>query len=160
MPDIRNLRVTMKSKGKYIPMLLLTLLLWLAWQQQWWRGPHRSSGPYTPNSTSVTKTNRQTTPDNNPAVLDRHARLKYTRHALCRMECRHVTKQEVEEILATGNINTEKSNPEDEPCPTYALEGYSEEGQHLRIVFAPCEDITSVVTCIDLDKDWSCSSCN
>ena len=142
----------MKSKGKYIPMLLLTLLLWMAWQQQWWKGPvHHKGGP-------ATTTRPITAPNsvNEPAVLNRHAHLEYTRHALCRMECRHISDQEVAEILATGRINTDKSNPRDEPCPTYALEGYSDDGQHLRIVFAPCNDVTRVVTCIHLDKYWAC----
>ncbi|UPK68965.1 DUF4258 domain-containing protein [Chitinophaga filiformis] len=151
----------MKSKGKYVPMLLLGLLLWLAWQQQWWKGPQRHPRVSAPGNTTITRTNQKDSHTNGsyPAILDRHAPLRYTRHARCRMACRHVTEQEVVEILETGRVNTEKSNPHDEPCPTYALEGYSEEGQHLRVVFAPCEDTTSVVTCIDLDKDWTCS-CN
>lgn len=91
-------------------------------------------------------------------VLNRHAHLEYTKHARCRMECRHVTETEVGEILTDGKVNMEKSNPSDHPCPTYALEGYSHEGQHLRIVFAPCDDSNMrVITCIDLDKDWSCN---
>ncbi|PSL31787.1 DUF4258 domain-containing protein [Chitinophaga ginsengisoli] len=151
----------MKSKGKYVPMLLLALLLWLAWQQQWWKGPQRPPRVSASGNTSIARANRKNTANTGsyPAILDRHAPLKYTRHARCRMACRHVTEAEVIEILETGRVNTEKSNPHDEPCPTYALEGYSEEGQHLRVVFAPCEDTTSVVTCIDLDKDWTCS-CN
>ncbi|ACU63981.1 DUF4258 domain-containing protein [Chitinophaga pinensis] len=151
----------MKSKGKYIPMLLLTLLLWLAWQQQWWKGPQRQPRVTAHNNTSIATTDKRDKKitEKTPAGLNRHAPLKYTRHARCRMECRHVTEAEVVGILETGSVNNEKSNPQDEPCPTYALEGYSEEGQHLRVVFAPCEDTTSVVTCIDLDKDWSCS-CN
>ncbi|OMP80293.1 hypothetical protein BW716_05675 [[Flexibacter] sp. ATCC 35208] len=72
------------------------------------------------------------------------------------MDCRQITEREVAEILETGQINTEKSNPRDLPCPTYALEGYSDDGQHLRIVFAPCSGETKVVTCIDLDKEWQC----
>lgn len=151
----------MKSKGKYVPMLLLGLLLWLAWQQQWWKGPrHNKRVPATSNTT-IARTNHKEKVNygSDPVRLNRHAPLKYTRHARCRMACRHVTEQEVVEILETGSVNTEKSNPDDHPCPTYALEGYSEEGQHLRVVFAPCDDTTSVITCIDLDKDWSCS-CN
>ncbi|HJT73602.1 MAG TPA: DUF4258 domain-containing protein [Chitinophaga sp.] len=148
----------MKSKGKYIPMLLLAVLLWLAWQQQWWKGPGRPDQSRTHNNSTTTV---RRTPVSGPAALNRHSPLRFTRHARCRMECRHITEAEVAEILEFGTLNTEKSNPMDEPCPTYALEGYSEEGQHLRVVFAPCgnEDSIRVVTCIDLDKEWSCS-CN
>ena len=142
----------MKSKGKYIPMVLLAILLGLAWQQQWWKGPaHHRQGDH---SSPVVVTAPDTKSE--PYAIDRHAHLTYTKHARCRMDCRHITEAEVTEILTTGHINTNKSNPQDQPCPTYALEGYSDEGQHLRIVFAPCGGDTKVITCIDLDKDWSC----
>jgi hypothetical protein len=140
----------MKSKGKYIPVLLLAILLFFAWHQQWWKGPRNTMHP---RNRSEHKT------VNEPFELNRHATLEYTMHARCRMECRHITEEEVTEILADGLINTDRSNPRDQPCPTYALEGYSDEGQHLRIVFAPCDKVTRVVTCIDLDKEWNCD-CN
>ena len=140
----------MKSKGKYIPVLLLALLLFIAWNQQWWKGPHAVTPPRSRSGHNTV---------NEPSVLNRHSRLEYTVHARCRMECRHITEEEVTEILAEGRINTERSNYRDQPCPTFAIEGYSEEGQHLRIVFATCSDVTRVVTCIDLDKEWNCN-CN
>lgn len=95
----------------------------------------------------------------NPAStdgLDRHAHLVYTKHARCRMDCRHITDKEIKEILEYGEVNKAKSNPNDKPCPTFALEGNTHEGQHLRVVFAPCDRETKVVTCIDLDEEWSC----
>lgn len=98
----------------------------------------------------------------NPAStdgLDRHAHLVYTKHARCRMDCRHITEGEILEILEYGEVNRGKSNPKDHPCPTFALEGHTHEGQHLRVVFAPCDKDTKVVTCIDLDAEWSCA-CN
>lgn len=89
--------------------------------------------------------------------LDRRvAFLDYTQHAKCRMECRHVTQEEVKFILQNGQINYKKSEANGHPCPTYALEGYSPEKQHLRIVFAQCDTKTKVVTCIDLDQDFEC----
>ncbi|SFD05589.1 protein of unknown function [Chitinophaga sp. CF118] len=139
----------MRSKGKYIPVILLALLLFMAWHQQWWKGPRVVTPPHKSGHNTV----------NEPSILNRHARLEYTLHARCRMECRHITEEEVTEILTEGRINTERSNPMDLPCPTFALEGYSDEGQHLRIVFAPCDSVTRVVTCIDLDKEWNCN-CN
>ena len=82
-----------------------------------------------------------------------------TTHAKCRMECRDITEDEIKEILHDGNINYMKSDLNDERGATYALEGYSHEHQHLRIVFAPKKDEMVVVTCIDLDKEWECD-CN
>jgi hypothetical protein len=74
------------------------------------------------------------------------------------MDCRQVTESEVLDILQNGTINPQKTRLNDQPCPSFALEGYSQQdNQHLRIVFAQCEDLTRVVTCIDLDKDFSCN---
>ena len=86
-------------------------------------------------------------------------KLVLTKHAKCRMECRDVTEEEIKEILHSGEINYMKSNINDERGPTYALEGYSDEHQHLRVIFAPKQDEMVVVTCIDLDKEWQCD-CN
>ena len=85
--------------------------------------------------------------------------LIFTRHARCRMQCRDITPEEVKEILHKGNINFSKSELNDKRGPKYALEGYSDEHQHLRIIFAPEDDGMVVVTTIDLDKDWPCD-CN
>jgi hypothetical protein len=78
----------------------------------------------------------------------------YSKHARCRMECRHITEAEVKEILVEGKVNEHKEK-EDERGTTYPLEGIAD-GHHLRIVFAPKGDIVEVVTCIDLDTDWPC----
>lgn len=82
-----------------------------------------------------------------------------TNHAKCRMECRDITEEEIKEILHAGNINYNKSNLIDVGGATYALEGYSHEHQHLRVIFAPKGTELVVVTCIDLDKEWQCD-CN
>lgn len=74
------------------------------------------------------------------------------------MDCRQVSEAEVHDILQNGTINPQKTRLNDKPCPSFALEGYSQQDkQHLRIVFAQCEDLTKVVTCIDLDNDFSCN---
>lgn len=79
----------------------------------------------------------------------------YSKHARCRMECRHIDESEIKEILEKGTINYSKIE-EDGRGKTYPLEGVTHDNQHVRIVFAPKEDGLLVVTCIDLDRDWSC----
>ncbi|MEP7232574.1 MAG: DUF4258 domain-containing protein [Ginsengibacter sp.] len=85
--------------------------------------------------------------------------LTLIKHAKCRMECRHITLQEIKEILQKGNENTSKSGEGSKGDKTYALEGYSSDRQHIRVVVAPEVDDVVVITCIDLDKDWPCN-CN
>ena len=82
--------------------------------------------------------------------------IEYTEHAKCRMQCRKISQSEVEEIMLEGKINYTKSDVNDRPCPTYALEGITHDNQRVRIVFAQCDFKTKVVTGIDLDTDWEC----
>ena len=106
------------------------------------------------------------------AAFDRHPdRLILTRHARCRMDCRHITEKEIREILDNGEINEHKSEPLAHPDPKYAVEGQTVEGQHLRIVVAvPTRSATHsprtgsagagsalvIVTCIELGVEWQC----
>ena len=90
-------------------------------------------------------------------VIDRHAsHIFYSKHARCRMNCRHINEEEIHEILETGDINFSKIES-DARGKTYPLEGVTREHQHLRVVFAPKDDGLLVVTCIDLDRDWACT---
>lgn len=80
-----------------------------------------------------------------------------TKHARCRMDCRHITENEIKEIIHDGNVNYSKSGRSNKGDDTYAIEGYSDEHQHLRVVVAPESDGLVVITCIDLDKEWPCN---
>ena len=83
-------------------------------------------------------------------------RMHYSKHARCRMDCRHIDETEVKDILANGTINYNKSELNNEACRRkYAVEGYAK-NQHLRIIFAPCNNEVTVVTCIDLGNEWLC----
>jgi hypothetical protein len=94
------------------------------------------------------------------AALNRNVNnLILTKHAKCRMECRDITEEEIKEILREGDINYAKSNLIDKRGVTYALEGYSDDRQHLRIIFAQEKEKLVVITCIDLNKEWQCD-CN
>jgi len=85
------------------------------------------------------------------------AHVNYSKHARCRMGCRHIDEKEVMEILHDGKVNYKKSELNAAECKKrYAVEGYSHDRQHLRIIFAPCNDEITVVTCIDLDNEFDC----
>lgn len=96
--------------------------------------------------------------NNGDSGLDRHpTAIHYSKHAKCRMECRHIDETEVQEILAIGSINFQKSELDADACKKrYAVEGETHDHQRVRIIFAPCKTIETVVTVIDLGKEWSC----
>ena len=83
--------------------------------------------------------------------------INYSKHARCRMDCRHISEGEVQQILKEGKINYAKSELKGEDCKKkYAVEGTTKDNQKVRIIFAPCSDEVTVVTVIDLGKEWAC----
>ena len=80
----------------------------------------------------------------------------YSKHALCRMDCRQIDESEVKEILNEGTVNFNKIE-ETKKGITYLVEGTTHDGQHVRVVFAPHDNKLTVVTVIDLEKDWLCN---
>jgi hypothetical protein len=90
-------------------------------------------------------------------IFDRHpAHLVYTHHALCRMDCRHISKEDITYIMHKGIIFLNKTNLHDRPCPTFALQGYTKGNEDIRVIFAQCDSVTKVITCYNLHKEFTC----
>jgi ribosome biogenesis GTPase A len=58
--------------------------------------------------------------------------------------------------MQNGKINYKKSDLQNARCPRYAVEGVTKDKQDVRIVYAQCNESTTVVTVIDLDTEWTC----
>lgn len=139
----------LKKLAPYIFILLLLLLsLWINKSCN-----HQDSSAQ---EQSVTQQKNQTVSSRG---LNRNpAHINYSKHALCRMECRSISKQEILEVLKKGTINYKKSSLQKDDCSKkYALEGNSRDGQRIRIIVAPCKEELTIVTCIDLNKEWECN---
>ncbi len=90
-------------------------------------------------------------------AFNRHpASIFYTNHALCRMDCRHISKEEIAEIIDHGSINFNRSNRRGNPCPTFALQGRTASGENIRVIFAQCPVETKVITCYNLEEEAAC----
>jgi len=121
----------------------------------WWIKSHQRK-PVFPSDNHITINPIQNDDQPGDAPFNRNiTELIYTKHARCRMDCRHIDETEVAEILKDGSLNSAKIE-EDERGKTYPLEGYTHDKQHVRIVFAPKGEKLVVVTVIDLEKDWYC----
>ncbi len=134
---------------KYIPYIVLiaaALLLFYVKKNQRGSLPHNTS-------TEIT------IPVNSDGQFNRNVgKLIYSKHARCRMDCRHIDESEVKEILKEGTLNINKIE-EDSRGKTYPIEGITHDHQKVRIVFAPKNNDLVVVTVIDLDHEWQCD-CN
>jgi Domain of unknown function (DUF4258) len=113
--------------------------------------------PKTP--TTTTTTNKTDTYDGRG--LNRNpSNINYSKHARCRMDCRHIDESEVKEILREGKVNYNKSELNGADCKKkYAVEGLTHDKQKVRIIFAPCNTEVTVVTVIDIGEEWPCD-CN
>ena len=129
-------------KSKSVGFLFLIILAIAVVFINKWRGVEEVADPQT--------TIRQRGFDRRVSTLE------YTQHAICRMDCRKISKSDIQDIMLTGEINYAKTDVNDKPCPTYALQGYTNDGQRIRVIFAQCQTKTKVVTCYDLEKDFEC----
>lgn len=135
----------------YILILLLAAVVFISRQSRHGRG-----------KAAVSETGNQEQKDpasrvNRDRGFDRRTSfLEYSRHATCRMECRHISQEEVEGIMKNGEVNYRKSDLQNARCPRYAVEGTTPDSQQVRIVFAQCNEKTEVVTVIDLRTAWEC----
>ena len=151
------------KRNKIIPIVLLVIMALATLAIKRCKTNAIPAKPTTTTSRSNTSqnTNRNTTSvtnNNDNLKLDRNSTdLYFTKHARCRMKCRNISQKEVKDILANGTINYNKSNLQDPQGPTYALEGYTNDRQHVRIIFAPKQIHLTVVTVIDLDVEHECS---
>lgn len=122
----------MKTKQATFTLVIIVLLL-LVFLYKRWREPERKE------------------------LFDRTpSALIYTKHALCRMNCRKISRDDINEIMKKGIINFNRTNHRDRPCPTFALQGRTSDGERLRVIFAQCATETKVVTCYNLDEDFEC----
>lgn len=141
---------------KWLPYLLILLLLVVLIVVR--RCQDKQEPAPRPN---VTNNDRPKDPASNPSGRDRGfdrrtSYLEYSKHASCRMQCRKISKAEVEEVMREGKINYNKSDLQNARCPRYAVEDETRDGQRVRIVYAQCNEKTVVVTVIDLETDYEC----
>jgi hypothetical protein len=84
-----------------------------------------------------------------------HNKIEYTEHARCRMDCRHITENEIREVLNRGEINYRKTDSNASPCPKFALEGFVD-GKRVRVIVGDCDEKAVIITVIDLDHELEC----
>ena len=143
---------------KYLPFIVLigaAILFWYVKSHQRGKYPDKPSQDQTDKIIVPAVLPPSDNPNRDEGFNRRTSHIFYSKHARCRMECRHIDESEVKEILETGKVNYDKIES-DARGKTYPLEGVTHDRQHVRIVFAPKDDGILVVTCIDLDTEWPC----
>lgn len=125
--------ILLPLKSKYLPYIVLIIAIGLF---VWIKFHQRGAGETPVNKIDLTE-------------------LSYSKHARCRMDCRHITTDEIADILKTGVMQPGRMQTSTKGT-SYAVEGYSKEKQHIRVVYSPHGNSTVIVTVIDLDDNWKC----
>lgn len=94
-----------------------------------------------------------------PVLRYQGKEVRITKHGKCRMQCRLLDMQEIQDVLDNGRINVKKTGQNDKPgqCPTTAIEHKTRDGQNTRIIVSVCGDHCNLVTAIDLDTEHKCN---
>lgn len=85
--------------------------------------------------------------------------LQFSEHSLCRLECTHLTSDEVKALLVDGDVNYSESKVHEKPCPFYAVEGKAKDGREIRAVFESCDSTAKVVTVMNLSAGIDTCEC-
>lgn len=122
----------MKKRNAVVPLFLL-MLVFIAFLIRRWNEPRRKE------------------------AFDRHpSLLVYTARARCSMNCRHISRNDIVEIMKKGIINFYKSSRNARPCPIFALQGQTAAGKSMQVMFAQCASQTLVLTCYNLRDSFTC----
>ncbi len=147
----------MKKGGWMLVMVLIGLFSLMIWKKSQKPGDNDRTIKDSPGQV-ITAEPRGPAESGERERLNRKAgSLIYSKHARCRMGCRHISEDEVVDILRNGTINYGKSDMRGSPDPKYAIEGDTKDGQKVRIIFANSPRGIVVVTVIDLENEWKCN---
>jgi hypothetical protein len=85
--------------------------------------------------------------------------LAYSRHARCRMDCRDISEDLVEQVYREGSLNCGKSDPAGakDGNPRYALEMEDGSRGRVRIIVGDDHNEHVIITVIRLDEKDNCS---
>ncbi len=154
-PKINYTCIMNPQLKKIFPIILILILAALTFAIR-----QCTDKPVSKSKTTVPKEarkNDKVSVDRDKGFDRRVSYLEYSKHAKCRMECRKISEQEVEQIMLDGKINYYQSEIKNARCPEYAVEGVTTDEQRVRIIFGQCNNKTVVITVIDLDREWTCS---
>ncbi len=75
----------------------------------------------------------------------------------CYLNCYNIDIQGLKLIFEGGKINYDASEVRAEPNPTYAIEGFTESGEKLRVIVEDIDTVTSLTSLFKLDStEHSC----
>ena len=143
----------MKANNSKLITIIVIILLAIVLVLKFKKNTHRAEIPA--NTSVSNNATQQNNLAQNTGEAFRQHRFKFSKHALCRMDCRKITEEEIKEVVQHGAINQHKSDLNANECPRYALEE-KVDNKRLRIIVGDCNDEAVIITVIDLGNEFDC----
>lgn len=94
-------------------------------------------------------------------VLNRNpSRIEYTKFALCRMDCHHISANSIMGLFRSGEVNRAKSDLHKKPCPIFTVRGITKQKMSIIIVIQQCGNVAKVLDCYDAKGTVGCNCIN
>jgi hypothetical protein len=78
--------------------------------------------------------------------------ISFSKEGICWIECIKISTDDIKLALKNGDVNYSKSEVHARPYPTYAVDGYTKTGQHLRILIANLADTSRITKILNLSS--------
>lgn len=84
------------------------------------------------------------------------SRIEYTQLALCRMDCHHISANDMTDIIKNGEINSASSDLRKRPCPIFTVGGVTKKGMRLSVIIEQCGTVARITNCYNPDETIIC----
>ena len=88
------------------------------------------------------------------------SRIKYTKFALCRMDCHRINANSIMGILRNGDVNREKSDLHKKPCPIFTVRGVTKQKMSIILIIQQCGNDAKILDCYDANGILACNCIN
>ena len=88
------------------------------------------------------------------------SRIKYTKYALCRMDCHHINANSIMGIFRNGDVNLEKSDLHKKPCPIFTVSGVTKQNMSITLIIQQCGTDAKILDCYDANGILGCNCIN
>jgi len=77
----------------------------------------------------------------------------FSKEALKSMDCREFNTEDIKSLLKKGSVNIGKSEVHARPIPIFAVDGYTKNKHHLRLIIENGRDTSRIMNMTDLDSE-------
>ena len=85
------------------------------------------------------------------------SRIEYAKLALCRMDCQHISANDITDVIRKGEVDHDNSDLRKRPCASFTIVGKTKKGIDITIVVAQCGTVARITDCSLDDRSMPCN---